>query len=477
MTQVDRRLVSRDAWQGTRLRGAPRRLIATLLLVEVAAAAWCLVAIGAHELAGHNLRDLGILLALSLVFEEMSRRVGKMRLLISKGPQPDMNSVWTFAGAIVLPTGYAGLLAVAIAMHMWLRQQRETGQYVYRRVYSAATVVLACLASSTILEYSGRHLGSGGFGLETAATVLVAIVIYTSINRLLISVAVVLAGGPRNMAVLIGTWDDSALEFATLCLGYMTAQVFIDGPWLIAVALVPMVLLQRGALVRQLEETATLDTKTQLLNALAWRQLAQRELTRSRTSNAAILVIDLDNFKAVNDVHGHLIGDAALFEVGRSLTQELRQADLVGRFGGEEFVVMLPELDVAAAFVIAERLRLCIASIHLADLDARHIDGGVCGHALSASVGVAVFPQHSDELAGLLEAADAALFVAKRAGRNRVVFAEEGASDQAPIALADQVPSPFTDQVRSPFADQVPSPFTDQVPMSDSGEATIPLAG
>jgi diguanylate cyclase (GGDEF)-like protein len=205
-----------------------------------------------------------------------------------------------------------------------------------------------------------------------------------------------------------------------------------------------MLLLQRGALVRQLEQTATFDTKTKLLNLSAWRQLGQRQLGLSQTSVAAVLVIDLDNFKAVNDVHGHLIGDAALFQVGQALMLELRKADLVGRFGGEEFVVMLPDLDVDAAFVIAERLRLRIAGIRLVELNARHVDSSFCNHVLAASVGVAGYPTHADELGGLIEAADRALYVAKRSGRNRV-------------ACADQT--------------------IDESDLPDIGEHTIPLAG
>jgi diguanylate cyclase (GGDEF)-like protein len=438
MRAADARARLPENWQGTQFRGAPRALIATLLSVEVAAGGLCLAAITADEMSGRGWRNLGVLLALSLVFQEMSRRVGKMRLLISNGPQPDMTSVWTFAGAVVLPPGYAGVLAVAIATHMWLRQQRETGQYVFRRVYSAATVVLACLASSSILASSERSLGSGGYGIGSAAVVLVAFLVYTSINRLLISAAVLLAGGPRNRAVLIGSWDANALEFATLCLGYMAAKVFVDEPWLIAIALLPMVLLQRGALVKELEQTASVDAKTHLLTAFAWRALAQRELSRTtRTSGtASLLVIDLDEFKLVNDMHGHLIGDAALLAVATRVSQEVRQADVVGRFGGEEFVVMLPDRDVDAALLIAERIRSRIGSILLSDLQAQHTDGGPCGHAVSASIGVAVLPHHAQDLGGLLKAADAALYVAKRDGRNRVALADTGGTVDAPVPLA-----------------------------------------
>ena len=416
-------------WTGARLRGAPRPLTAALLSVELAAvvlAAFAL-ATGAHSM--HFWPRLAFLFTLGVLFEELSRQVGKQRLLISSGPQPDMTSVWTFGGVLVLPPGYAALLAALLTTYLWIRQQRTAGQFLYRKVYSGATIVLACLAASVFLAPVAQNPNPSPL-THPAALVALALLVYTCVNRLLISVAVVLAGGPVTRSIMLGRWDDNLLELATLCLGYVTAVVVVDQPLLAGVVLVPMVLLQRGALVKQLEESATIDSKTQLLNALAWRELASRALTRTpRTSSAGILVIDLDHFKAVNDVHGHLLGDSALLEVGRAITQELRQADVVGRFGGEEFVVMLPDLGVTAAALIAERVRSRIGSILLSELAAQHSDGGECAHVLSASIGVAIFPQHGANLGDLLKSADAALFAAKRGGRDRVMFADANASD------------------------------------------------
>jgi diguanylate cyclase (GGDEF)-like protein len=439
MTRGDRRLGTGQSRQATRLRDTSTPLRLTLIAVEILAGVLFVAALLAARSTFRNWVEFAVLLALSVVFEEVSRQVGKQRLLINNDPHPDMTSVWTFAAALTLPAGTAALLAVVIAGHVWIREQRSTGKFVYRKVYSAATVVLACLASSAVVGLPHAHPMLAG--ARSAALIIAALLVYTAVNRLLITVAMVLSGAPRTPAALLGRWDDYALELATLCLGYLIAVVVLDQAWLAAVALLPMVLLQRGALVRQLEETATRDTKTQLLNALAWRQYAHRELVGARGANAAVLVIDLDRFKAVNDTHGHLVGDAALYEVGRSVTQELRQGDLVGRFGGEEFVVMLPGLDSPAAHVIAERLRLRIASIRLADLHASHVDGATCTHALSASIGVAVCPRHGTDLGELLAAADAALYVAKRGGRDRVVLADHDAPDPARSA-ASVAPDP-----------------------------------
>jgi diguanylate cyclase (GGDEF)-like protein len=226
----------------------------------------------------------------------------------------------------------------------------------------------------------------------------------------------------------VGPREDAALELATLVLGLLMTAALRTMPLCAPLVLLPMALLQRGALVAQLEEVAATDVKTKLLNALAWQQVAERELAALRHESAAgaVLIIDLDHFKDVNDRLGHLVGDAALVCVGDNLKRVLRQHDIVGRFGGEEFVALLPRIDVRTALLIAERVRACIRAVSQAEFCPA--DAGVDGPAmqLSASIGVATFPDHGNEIDELLRAADTALYVAKRAGRDRVALAGAG---------------------------------------------------
>ena len=181
--------------------------------------------------------------------------------------------------------------------------------------------------------------------------------------------------------------------------------------------LVPLLALRRSAPVRNLLAAATTDPKTGLLNARAWEQAARRTLDRRAPADApaAVLILDLDHFKLVNDSFGHLTGDAVLREVGRALTAAVRAGDRVGRFGGEEFVVVLPGAGPAAARAVAERLRASVADVSRTGL--------VDELPLSVSIGCACAPRDGTELAELLRAADRALYAAKERGRNRVVFA------------------------------------------------------
>jgi diguanylate cyclase (GGDEF)-like protein len=119
----------------------------------------------------------------------------------------------------------------------------------------------------------------------------------------------------------------------------------------------------------------------------------------------ALLLLDLDHFKQVNDQYGHAAGDHLLASVGAALRSVVRGADFAGRNDGEEFAVLLPDTDIAAALEIAERVRATIAEVSLPGADV----------PVTVSVGVAALPDHASTLERL---ADAALYVAKRQGRN-----------------------------------------------------------
>ncbi|MGI8695854.1 MAG: GGDEF domain-containing protein, partial [Mycobacteriales bacterium] len=152
------------------------------------------------------------------------------------------------------------------------------------------------------------------------------------------------------------------------------------------------------------------------LNAAAWQQQVDREIDRCRRDGRtlAVLVLDVDHFKAVNDLHGHLAGDQVLAELAEVLRRELRPSDTIGRFGGEEFVVAIPA-GPSRAMAIAGRLCQRIAG-HVAEVAGQDV-------RITASIGVAMFGSDGYDATELLAAADRALYAAKAAGRNRVAAA------------------------------------------------------
>ena len=169
---------------------------------------------------------------------------------------------------------------------------------------------------------------------------------------------------------------------------------------------------------RELEVLATHDPLTQLWNRRAILEHLSREAARAQRdqTSLAVLLADVDRFKEVNDSRGHLIGDRVRCEVARRMSAALRPYDLLGRFGGEEFLVTLTTSVPEAAAVVAERLRAAVA--------ATPFSAGGAEIQLSVSVGAATTaPGAPGDTETLLHAADAALYCAKREGRNRVCVA------------------------------------------------------
>ncbi|TMF50961.1 MAG: diguanylate cyclase, partial [Chloroflexi bacterium] len=169
---------------------------------------------------------------------------------------------------------------------------------------------------------------------------------------------------------------------------------------------------------------ATTDPVTELPNHRALLAQLDKELERAQRyeRDCSLLFLDLDHFKALNDGYGHTAGDAVLCEFASLVRAQLRRIDTVGRWGGEEFVAILPELQADEALALAEEVRAAVAAHTF------NVGGGL---HLTCSVGVASYPAQAQEREGLLSAADHAMYGAKRFGRNQV----RAANDPAVLAL------------------------------------------
>lgn len=164
------------------------------------------------------------------------------------------------------------------------------------------------------------------------------------------------------------------------------------------------------------EQAARTDALTGVASRRAFSEAAEVEMQRALRyhTELSLLMMDLDHFKSVNDTHGHVTGDAVLVSFAQTVLQQVRKVDLVARLGGEEFVVLLPNISAAHATALAERIRQAVADSHL-QLDGQPLH-------FSVSVGVAQFDPKELTLTGWLARADAALYRAKAQGRNRVVL-------------------------------------------------------
>lgn len=219
---------------------------------------------------------------------------------------------------------------------------------------------------------------------------------------------------------LVVPLDAGVERLAVLLLGprinerpYGPAELDLAGTLSFAAAIA----LKNAHLVEQLQTAANTDELTTLLNRRALEERLGAELSRStrHALDTTVILLDLDNFKLVNDSGGHAAGDELLRGLGRLLKEQCRQPDVVGRLGGDEFLVMLPMTSPREAMVLIGRIQAGLPAL----------DPLGQGHPIAVSIGVAAAPRHGTTVGSLMAAADAAMYKAKRAGGNRAEVAGE----------------------------------------------------
>ena len=212
------------------------------------------------------------------------------------------------------------------------------------------------------------------------------------------------------------------IEFANVRSTYMPNPIqlatYICVMGTITLGSLGFILMTKERADREIQNLALTDPLTRLLNRRAFFNLAAQELAFSRRNGVplALIMLDVDHFKHINDHHGHLVGDDVLIELSRLLTMRLRSQDILGRYGGEEFCILLPNTDDASAHIVAESLRTAVEFTVFAPAC-----GGI---SVTVSLGLTAFEPsgtNSDDtnLTHLIEGADTALYQAKREGRNR----------------------------------------------------------
>lgn len=202
----------------------------------------------------------------------------------------------------------------------------------------------------------------------------------------------------------------------------ITGEVFSEDDLqiLLSFAYYASIALERGEYYRMTEDLKKIsvtDSLTELFNRRYFQERLFEEMERSRRHNEpfSILMIDIDDFKAINDRYGHLVGDEVLKKVAQTVRDAVRSIDVAARFGGEEFSAVLPYTAKAASYVIAERIRRSVGDI-------RFIGGAVPpGQLLSVSIGIAEFPSDAGSIEELISKADKAMYCAKAGGKNKIV--------------------------------------------------------
>jgi len=178
---------------------------------------------------------------------------------------------------------------------------------------------------------------------------------------------------------------------------------------------------QNSLLYQRTQEEAITDGLTGVYVHRYFQERLAEEVKRCRGTSIhlTMLMADIDNFKSLNDTYGHLVGDAVLRGVAKTLQDGVRTTDILARYGGEEFAVVLTETDTDGGMLVAERLRAAVEKYSFTDAGVER--------SVTVSIGVATFDGQTEEGRGLVERADEALYEAKRAGKNRVVLARKAA--------------------------------------------------
>ena len=394
----------------------PRWLIVLIVGVVALELAAIGVAASLTELTRHDLTLFALLLACTAATVEIDRKAGE-----PNGRIQDVQGVWELPVAILLPPLYALIIPVARILLTWLRVRRAP---VYRRIFSAASVGLSYGAASVAFHGLSPLIpqapdGTPNRGLAWVLLVALSVLIKTVLNKSMIILAVKGSEPAASVRALIFGREPTYNDAAELCTGLMVTYCVAGNQWLAFAALPVVTLLQRSLRHVQLLKDARSDSKTGLLNAATWESEATTEINRAvrtRTS-LAVALLDVDKFKTVNDTHGHLIGDQVLREIARMLGSQLREYDQAGRFGGEEFAVVLPQTRAVDAFRIAERVRANIAGLSV-------IAPGTAGAErvlVTVSIGVAALDSGTRRnYSELMAIADAALYRAKAGGRDQV---------------------------------------------------------
>ena len=393
----------------------PNWLVGVIVLVVTAHAAAIGFASLSLSIRPHDLEIFGTLLACSAATVELRRKNGDD----SVGVNNDVYGVWELAIAILLPPAY---VLIAPIVRFALIQWRVRRSLAYRRIYTASSVALSFGAASVIFHLLDGPIsvmapGTALQGLAWLAAVFASGIVKTALNKVLIMTAI--KGSDPSAPVIKDIFGREPLynELAELCIGaLLTFGIAAGNLFLAPVALPVLVLLQRSLSHAQLLNDSRTDAKTGLLNARTWEREATAEVARAVRARTAlaVAVLDIDWFKLVNDTYGHLFGDEVLKEIARCLPGVLREYDSAGRFGGEEFVLLLPHTRAVDAFRIADRVRDHISGLSLHTPDGQAV-------RVTVSVGVAALDAGSGrELGDLLAAADAALYRAKRDGRDQV---------------------------------------------------------
>jgi len=333
------------------------------------------------------------------------------------------HNVFFFAGVLLLPPMLlAPLYAIPLSVDSWRRSLRTSdGAIAWCDLsFNVAAHTLTGAAASWIYFTLNDNITSL-FQIGQVFAAIVAATVYVLGNHMLFRLAEVIINK--------STWRESAIwmtenlwtELIMVYLGYVVAVLWYVNPVMILPMLGLMFLLQQALMIPRLQLEAQTDSKTGLLNVRYFNQHFDEWLERAKRQGRplSVMMADLDYLRRINNNYGHLAGDIVLVGISEIIRRTVRTQDIVGRFGGEEFAILLPDTDQEEAFQVAEAVRKAIAETSF------DIPTSPTPIRTTMTLGIACFPDDATTATDLLHHADVAVYQAKMDGRNRVICASD----------------------------------------------------
>lgn len=345
------------------------------------------------------------------------------------------NLMFAFAGVLLLPPYLFGTMIIVSHLVEWGKERIVGSEYLkswYLQPFNIGMHILIGGVTFSIFDVLRRYLAADrGFAFLLVAMLSAAI--YLLLNHFLVGSALVLA---RRV-----NWRDSGIldrealgiDYAMLAMGITVYAMVEVNLWLIIPAMAPLYLIYRALAIPKLKRQASSDLKTGLWNAEYFRKTLEIEMARGLRFNRPLVVImaDLDLLRNINNVYGHLGGDAVLIGVAEILKRNLRDFDTIARFGGEEFAIIMPEITPEQAYARVERVRRQIEqTVFIAPISSHKIKA-------TMSFGITGLASTDRATIDIIHRADLAVYAAKIRGRNQTCLSDYAEGVQ--ISLEERI--------------------------------------
>jgi diguanylate cyclase (GGDEF)-like protein len=333
--------------------------------------------------------------------------------VFSAGDHDNYDLAWALFGLALIFLGPAAAIVVICASNIATMLSKRYKWPWYVHIFNIASFILAAslagLTRAVLAQLPGHP------ALVSFSAIAAAIVVFTLFNHVHVAGVLWLTAGITPAKSGLFSVTSLLADASLLSNGAICAQLAPINPYVILLGAAPLLLIHNALRMPRIERFAKIDGKTGLLHAKDFQLQAEHEFERARRLNRPLTMamIDLDLLRDVNNTHGHLAGDEAIRAVAEAMRKHAQPDDVVARFGGEEFALLMVEHDLDSAHARAERVREDIAAALLASRDGKRIN-------VTASIGLAARGAGDASLTVLIERADKALYEAKQSGRNRV---------------------------------------------------------